>query len=194
MATHITIPETRRRHFKSRDVASPSFPLNALENLRLAFWTANRPAHVDNAFIEAFNGRLRDECLNVHQFASIADAQAKIEAWRIDYGTNVTRSRGLPKPKRDLTARQSGWAEGHGGANGNRGNNSRRGRSPRTLRGCLVTPVSPGADFAKPSLKGGPLFGFRLQPGLTSSASGLSRVIDSVTSRVSLRQEVMHGR
>jgi transposase InsO family protein len=36
----------------------------------------------ENAFIEAFNGRLRDECLNVHQFASIMDAQAKIEAWR----------------------------------------------------------------------------------------------------------------
>ena len=35
--------------------------------------------------MEAFNGRLRDECLNVHQFASIADAQSKIEAWRIDY-------------------------------------------------------------------------------------------------------------
>jgi putative transposase len=38
-----------------------------------------------NTFIEAFNGRLRDECLTVHQFAAIADAQAKIEAWRIDY-------------------------------------------------------------------------------------------------------------
>jgi putative transposase len=40
---------------------------------------------VENAFIEAFNGRLRDECLNMHQFASMADAQAKIEAGRIDY-------------------------------------------------------------------------------------------------------------
>ena len=40
---------------------------------------------VENAFIESFNGRLRDECLNVHQFVSIADAQATIEAWRIDY-------------------------------------------------------------------------------------------------------------
>jgi putative transposase len=38
-----------------------------------------------NAFIESFNGRLRDECLNVHQFASLADAQARIEAWRLDY-------------------------------------------------------------------------------------------------------------
>jgi len=40
---------------------------------------------VKNAFIEAFNGRLRDECLNVHLFMSIADAHAKIEAWRVDY-------------------------------------------------------------------------------------------------------------
>jgi putative transposase len=40
---------------------------------------------VENAFIEAFNGRLRDECLNVHQFTSIAHAQAIIEAWRLDY-------------------------------------------------------------------------------------------------------------
>jgi len=40
---------------------------------------------VENAFIESFNGRLRDECLNVHQFTSLADAQAKIEAWRLDY-------------------------------------------------------------------------------------------------------------
>ncbi len=39
----------------------------------------------DNAFIESFNGRLRDECLNVHWFLSLADAQAKIEAWRRHY-------------------------------------------------------------------------------------------------------------
>ena len=32
---------------------------------------------VENAFIEAFNGRLRDECLNVHQFASLIDARQK---------------------------------------------------------------------------------------------------------------------
>ena len=40
---------------------------------------------MENAFIESFNGRLRDECLNVHQLTSIEDAQAKIEAWRVDY-------------------------------------------------------------------------------------------------------------
>ena len=40
---------------------------------------------VENAFIESFNGRLRDECLNVYSFESIAHAQAVITAWRDDY-------------------------------------------------------------------------------------------------------------
>ena len=39
----------------------------------------------ENGFIEAFNGKLRDECLNAHQFLSIDDARSKIEAWRVDY-------------------------------------------------------------------------------------------------------------
>jgi len=51
--------------------------------VQLDFIRPGKP--VENAFIESFNGRLRDECLNVHQFMSIADAQAKINAWRIDY-------------------------------------------------------------------------------------------------------------
>lgn len=40
---------------------------------------------VENAFIESFNGRLRDECLNVYSFESISHAQELIEAWRRDY-------------------------------------------------------------------------------------------------------------
>jgi putative transposase len=42
----------------------------------------------DNAAIESFNGRFRDECLNVHWFQSLEDATAKIEAWRQDYNEN----------------------------------------------------------------------------------------------------------
>ena len=38
-----------------------------------------------NAFIESFNGKLRDECLNEHWFVSLADAESAIEAWRDDY-------------------------------------------------------------------------------------------------------------
>jgi putative transposase len=40
-----------------------------------------------NGFIESFNGRLRDECLNEHLFASLTKASKIIEAWRIDYNT-----------------------------------------------------------------------------------------------------------
>ena len=39
----------------------------------------------DNAFIEAFNGRLRAECLNTHWFMSMPDASEKLESWRRDY-------------------------------------------------------------------------------------------------------------
>lgn len=51
--------------------------------VQLDFIRPGKP--VENAFIESFNGRLRDECLNVHQFVSLADAKAKIEAWWVDY-------------------------------------------------------------------------------------------------------------
>ena len=40
---------------------------------------------VQNAFVESFNSRLRDECLNEHVFLSLAEARATIEAWRDDY-------------------------------------------------------------------------------------------------------------
>jgi len=55
--------------------------------VQLDFIRPGRPA--GNAFIEAFSGRLRDECLNVHQFTWIADARAKIETWRFDYDQRV---------------------------------------------------------------------------------------------------------
>lgn len=45
----------------------------------------SRPGNpTDNAFVESFNGRLRDECLNTHWFLSLDDARGKIEAWRRD--------------------------------------------------------------------------------------------------------------
>jgi putative transposase len=40
---------------------------------------------VQNAFIESFNSRLRDECLNEHLFDSLAEARQIIDAWRLDY-------------------------------------------------------------------------------------------------------------
>lgn len=40
-----------------------------------------------NAFVESFNGRLRDECLNEHLFDRLSEARNIIETWRIDYNT-----------------------------------------------------------------------------------------------------------
>jgi putative transposase len=42
---------------------------------------------IENAYIESFNGKFRDECLNEHWFVSVADAQTTIETWRVDYNT-----------------------------------------------------------------------------------------------------------
>ncbi len=46
----------------------------------------SRPGKLtDNAFIEAFNGRFRAECLNQHWFLTLADAREKVEDWRSYY-------------------------------------------------------------------------------------------------------------
>jgi putative transposase len=42
---------------------------------------------MQNGFVESFNGRLRDECLNESVFTSLKEAIEIIEAWRIDYNT-----------------------------------------------------------------------------------------------------------
>ena len=56
----------------------------AIDNgVQLCFIRPGRP--VENGFIESFNGRLRDECLNVEWFNSIENARAKLGAWRRDY-------------------------------------------------------------------------------------------------------------
>lgn len=69
----------------------PEFRSKALDvwahqhHVQLVFSRPGKP--VDNTFIEAFNGRVRDECLNQHWFRSLADARGTIEAWRVSYNT-----------------------------------------------------------------------------------------------------------
>ena len=46
-----------------------------------------------NAYIESFNGRLRDECLNEHWFTSLGHAQVVIEAWRREYNEERPKKR-----------------------------------------------------------------------------------------------------
>ena len=40
---------------------------------------------VENCLVESFDGRIRDECLNVHWFLNVDDARRRVEAWRIDF-------------------------------------------------------------------------------------------------------------
>ena len=40
---------------------------------------------MQNGFVESFNGRLRDECLNEHLFTNLGEARQIIEEWRINY-------------------------------------------------------------------------------------------------------------
>jgi putative transposase len=50
--------------------------------VRLRFIEPGKP--VQNAFVESFHGRLRDECLDRHWFLGLADARRTVEAWRVD--------------------------------------------------------------------------------------------------------------
>ena len=54
--------------------------------VKLDFIRPGKP--VENAYIESFNGKLREECLNLHWFKTIEEAKEKIESWRIDYNRN----------------------------------------------------------------------------------------------------------
>jgi transposase InsO family protein len=50
--------------------------------VKLHFIDPGKP--VQNAYVESFNGKFRDECLDLHWFTDLADAKEKIESWRID--------------------------------------------------------------------------------------------------------------
>jgi putative transposase len=51
--------------------------------VQLDFIRPGKPT--ENGLIESFNGRLRDECLNMHTFLSMDDVRQTLEAWRFDY-------------------------------------------------------------------------------------------------------------
>lgn len=59
--------------------------------IRLAFIAPGHP--VENGFIESFNGKFRDECLNLHWFSSLEDARWLIERWQQEYNKSRPHSR-----------------------------------------------------------------------------------------------------
>lgn len=58
--------------------------------VRLRFIEPGKP--VQNAFVESLNGKLRDECLNLHWFRSLRHARDEIERWRRHYNTERPHS------------------------------------------------------------------------------------------------------
>ena len=74
-----TIRVDQGSEFISRDLDLWAYQRNVV----LDFSRPGKPT--DNAFIEAFNGKFRQECLNAHWFLSLADAAEKMEDWRRDY-------------------------------------------------------------------------------------------------------------
>jgi putative transposase len=58
--------------------------------VQLDFIRPGRP--MENGYIESFNGRLRDECLNSELFLSLVDAREKLETWRRDYNEHRPHS------------------------------------------------------------------------------------------------------
>jgi len=79
----------RRRPQAIRTDQGPEFTGRALpgwadeRGVRLKLIQAGKPTQ--NAYVESFNARFRDECLNEHVFRNLAHARAVIAQWRADY-------------------------------------------------------------------------------------------------------------
>jgi putative transposase len=102
------------RHGKPRTITvdhGTEFTSRALDEwayrrgVALDFIRPGKP--VENSFIESFNGKLRDECLNANQFSSIEDARSKIEAWRADYNLHRPHSSLGNRTPREYLDRQA---------------------------------------------------------------------------------------
>lgn len=95
-----------------------------LHQVQLAFIRPGKPT--ENCYIESFNGRLRDECLNVEIFHSMPEVQGKLAAWRRDYNHHrphsalgdmtplefVARHHRGPSPSRRLDRPEAGSVKG----------------------------------------------------------------------------------
>jgi putative transposase len=93
----------------------------AYENqVQLHFITPGRP--MENGFIESFNGKFRDECLNENWFLDLADARQKIEEWRCDYNQARPHSAlGYLTPEEFTARAASFYSDGAGQGTSNAG-------------------------------------------------------------------------
>ena len=83
--------------------------------VKLQFIAPGKP--IQNAYIESFNARLREECFNEHVFLSLDDARSKIESWRIAYNRerphsslgNLTPEEFAAKHQRSSAVARTAW-------------------------------------------------------------------------------------
>lgn len=112
-----------------------------------------------NGFVESFNGKLRDECLNEHVFSSLAEARRVIEAWRVDYNEVRPHSSLAYQTPEEFAA---AWVERQGGNTAPDASPCHRARSHQG-QACggaegapsLTRPARDGATDVRPGRKNG---------------------------------------
>ena len=82
----VSFPTCYGSEFISRDLDLWAYA----NNVTLDFSRPGKPT--DNGFIEAFNSKLRSECLNAHWFLTLADSREKLETWRRYYNEELPHS------------------------------------------------------------------------------------------------------
>jgi len=93
------------------EFASKAMDLWAYQNgVHLDFIRPGKP--LENGYIESFNGKLRDECLNVEVFFTLADARRKLHLWRRDYNHHRPHSALADRTPAEFAATCSGGKDG----------------------------------------------------------------------------------
>ena len=93
------------------EFASKAMDLGAYKNgVHLDFIRPGKP--VENGYIESFNGKLRDECLNVEVFFTLADARRKLGLWRHDYNHHRPHSALADRTPNEFATICSGGKDG----------------------------------------------------------------------------------
>ncbi len=90
LAKHRGLPESLIMDNGPEMTSQAMFEWAQANGVVLHFIEPGKPAQ--NAFVESFNGRFRDECLNEEWFINLAHARAVIEAWRVQYNTTRPHS------------------------------------------------------------------------------------------------------
>jgi putative transposase len=100
------------------EFASKAMDLWAYKNgVHLDFIRPGKP--VENGYIESFNGKLRDECLNVEVFFTLADGRRKLALWRHDYNHYRPHSALADRTPAEFAVRWSGGKDGDQAASEN---------------------------------------------------------------------------